>query len=88
MPKKKAKKIIAEKPKVSEEKYNLLKKVSIRLFGKISDRFSNSFVSLKEALITANARTLFRTYLSIAFFFSFVIFVFTFILSLITSIYF
>jgi len=80
MQKKKAKKI------ESEEKYNFLKKIAIKLFGRLSDKFSNSFISLKETLITANARVLFRTYLSIAFLFSFIIFIFTFLITLITSI--
>jgi flagellar protein FlaJ len=75
------------KIKSKEEKLNILKRVAIKLFGKLSDKFSNSFISLKETLITANARMLFRTYLSIAFFFSFIIFLFTFILTLITSIF-
>ena len=83
MSKKKIKKI--KKPQ--EEKYDALKKVAIKLFGKTSDKFSNSFIPLKGALITANAKVLFRTYLSIAFFFSFIIFIFTFLLTLITSIY-
>ena len=70
-----------------EKKFDALKKISIKMFGKVSDKFSNSFVSLKETLITANARILFRTYLSISFLFSFITFVFTFILTLITSLY-
>jgi len=80
MPKKKTEKI-------KEEKYDPLKKVAIRFFGKLSDKFSNSFLPLKEALVTARARVLFRTYLSIAFFFSFIIFAFTFLLTLVTSIF-
>jgi flagellar protein FlaJ len=77
-------KIIREPEK---EKFDSLKKIAIKLFGKAADKFSSSFASLKEALITANARVLFRTYLSIAFLFSFIIFIFTFSLTLITSIY-
>ena len=75
------------KIKINKEKFDFLKKLAIRLFGKISDRFSNDFQPLKEALVTANSRVLFRTYLSIAFFFSFIIFIFTFLLTLFTSIY-
>jgi flagellar protein FlaJ len=83
MLKKKIKKI--KKPE--EEKFYFLKKVAIRLFGRIADRFSGSFVSLKENLITANARVLFRTYLSISFLFSFIIFIFSFSLTFLTSVY-
>lgn len=81
----KEEKIKIKKP--NEEKFDFLKKTSIRIFGKTSDRFSNDFLPLKEALITSNSRVLFRTYLSIAFFFSFIIFIFTSLLTLITSIY-
>jgi flagellar protein FlaJ len=56
--------------------------VAIKLFGRVSDKFSSSFVSLKEALVTANARILFRTYLSLAFFFAFITFVATFLMTL------
>jgi len=87
MHKKKAKKLPIVKKQPEKEKFEFLKKLSIRLFGKPSDKFSNSFISLKEALITANARVLFRTYLSIAFLFSSIIFIFSFSLTLITSIY-
>jgi len=83
MRKKKAK--IIRKPE--KEKFDALKKIAIKLFSKVADKFSGSFASLKETLITANARILFRTYLSIAFLFSFIIFIFTFLLTLITSIY-
>jgi flagellar protein FlaJ len=86
MHKKKAK-IPQVKKHPEKEKFDFLKKLAIRLFGKIADKFSDSFISLKEALITANARVLFRTYLSIAFLFSFIIFIFSFSLTLITSIY-
>jgi len=73
--------------KPEKEKFDALKKIAIKLFGKAADKFSGSFASLKETLITANARILFRTYLSIAFLFSFIIFIFTLLLTLITSIY-
>ena len=80
MPKNKTK-----KAKTNPEGYDVLKKVAIRLFGRLADRFSNDFVSLKEALVTANAKVLFRTYLSLSFFFAFIVFIFTFILTLVTS---
>ena len=64
------------------DKYSFLKMIAIKLFGRVSDKFSNSFVSLKEALVTANARILFRTYLSLAFFFAFITFVATFLMTL------
>jgi len=64
------------------DKYSFLKMIAIKLFGKLSDKFSSSFVSLKEALVTANARILFRTYLSLAFFFAFITFIATFLMTL------
>lgn len=72
-----------EKPnKNIVDKYSFLKMIAIKLFGRVSDKFSSSFVSLKEALMTANARILFRTYLSLAFFFTFITFAATFIMTL------
>jgi flagellar protein FlaJ len=64
------------------DKYSFLKMIAIKLFGRVSDKFSSSFVSLKEALVTANARILFRTYLSLAFFFAFITFAATFLMTL------
>ena len=78
MPKKEA-----EKTKKSiVDKYSFLKMIAIKLFGRVSDKFSSSFASLKEALVTANARVLFRTYLSLAFFFAFITFAATFLMTL------
>jgi flagellar protein FlaJ len=71
-----------EKTKSTIDQYSFLKMVAIKLFGRVSDKFSSSFVSLKEALVTANARILFRTYLSLAFFFAFITFVATFLMTL------
>jgi flagellar protein FlaJ len=77
-----------EEPKISKiDKYSFLKMTAIRLFGKVSDRFSENFSTLREALITADAKVLFRTYLSLAFFLSFLVFIFTFILTLAMSLY-
>jgi len=64
------------------DKYSFLKMIAIKLFGRASDKFSSSFASLKEALVTANARVLFRTYLSLAFFFAFITFAATFLITL------
>ena len=64
------------------DKYSFLKMIAIKLFGRASDKFSSSFASLKEALVTANARVLFRTYLSLAFFFAFITFAATFLMTL------
>jgi flagellar protein FlaJ len=83
MPKKKIKKI-----PIKKEKYDILKKVAIKLFGKMADRTSENFILLKHSLITADAKILYRTYQSLMFLFSFITFIFTFILTLIFSIYF
>jgi flagellar protein FlaJ len=77
MPKKEVEKI-----KSVVDKYYFLKMIAIKLFGRLSDKFSSSFVSLKESLITANARILFRTYLSLAFFSAFLTFIATFIMTM------
>lgn len=77
MPKKEVEKI-----KNTIDKYSFLKMIAIKLFGRVSDKFSSSFVSLKESLITANARILFRTYLSLAFLFAFLTFIATFIMTM------
>lgn len=82
MPKKKVKKIAVEK-----EKYNVLKKIAIKLFGRTADKISDHFTLLRQSLITADAKILFRTYLSLMLFLSLITFIFTFILTLIFSIY-
>lgn len=71
---------------MTTSEYFTLKKIAIKFFGKIADKFSNNFIALKHALVTARARVLFRTYLSIAFFFSFIVFLFTFVFTLVVSI--
>lgn len=67
----------------NQDSYKFLKMLAIKSFGRVADKFSNSFISLKEALITANARILFRTYLSLAFFASFMAFLATFAMTII-----
>jgi flagellar protein FlaJ len=70
-----------EKNKVPQD-YTFLKMLAIKMFGRLSDKFSDSFESLKQALVTSNARVLFRTYLSLTFFTAFVTFIATFIMTL------
>ncbi|MFH1229085.1 MAG: type II secretion system F family protein [Candidatus Aenigmatarchaeota archaeon] len=70
-----------EKTKAPED-FTFLKMVAIKLFGRLSDRFFESFTSLKQALITSNAKVLFRTYLSLTFFVAFITFIATFIMTL------
>jgi archaeal flagellar protein FlaJ len=71
-----------EKKSKGPEEFTFLKMTAIKLFGGVADRFSESFVSLKQALITSNARVLFRTYLSLTFFVAFITFIATFIMTL------
>lgn len=81
MVKKKSKKI------KTIEKPDVLKKIAIKLFGKTADRLSDNFLSLKQSLITADAKVLFRTYLCLMFFLSLIAFTVTFFMTLVFSIY-
>jgi len=74
--------------KIKKEDYHFLKKPAIRLFGNIADRYSDYFKSLKISLITADTKILFRTYLSIIFFLTAFIFILTFFITLVFSLYF
>ena len=67
MPKKKAekakknvkiKKIKPQKKQGSLE--NGLKKLSIKLFGRLADKYSDHFINVKQALITSDMKILFR----------------------------
>jgi archaeal flagellar protein FlaJ len=71
-----------EKQKQMPEDYTFLKMLAIRIFGRVSDKFSDSFASLKQALVTSNARVLFRTYLSLTFFTALITFIATFLMTL------
>ena len=64
------------------------KKIAIKSFGGIVDRYSKRFKNLKMSLVTANARVLFRTYLSILFFLTTLIFILTFSITLALTLYF
>jgi len=73
--------------KIKKEDYHFLKRPAIRLFGKIADRYSDYFKSLKISLITADTKILFRTYLSIIFFLTALVFILTFFITLAFSLY-
>ena len=84
MPKKRVKKIKV-KPKIKKEKVSsdhLLKKLAINLFGNFADKYSSSFVNIKQSLITSDMKILFRTYLSLMFFTTALTFIATFVLTL------
>ncbi len=72
---------MAKKTREESEEFFLLKKVAIRLFGSTADKHSNLFLSLKYALKNADAKVLFRTYLSLNFFLSFLVFILGVIIS-------
>jgi len=72
--------------KIKIEDY--FKKIAIKRFGKIASKYSKHFKHLKFTLVTADAKVLFRTYLSILFFLTSFVFILTFIISLGFSLYF
>jgi len=78
---KKVKKIRVKKEKRKRE-YTLLKRMAIKYFGKLADKYSDRFINVREALITSDAKILFRTYLSLMFFATFIVFISTFIFTL------
>jgi flagellar protein FlaJ len=81
---KKAKKHVA-KPK--EEYYHFLKVPAIRIFGRLADKYADYFRSTKISLYQADAKILFRTYLSLVFFLTSSVFIFSFLTTLAFSIY-
>jgi len=78
---KKVEEKVKEKVRENPYEFSSLKMVAIKAFGSTADRFSGSFESLRQALVNANARVLFRTYLSMAFFFAFLTFFATFVMT-------
>jgi len=102
MPKKKSKKtkikkrieevkvktrIVRPKIKRPMEIETPLKKIAIKMFGRLADKYSKYFLALKESLLMADAKILFRTYLSLMFFITFITFLLTFLMTLVFSIY-
>jgi len=81
---KKAKKQVTE-PK--EEYYHFLKVPAIRIFGRTVDKYSDYFRSIKTSLYQADAKILFRTYLSLVFFLTSTVFILSFLVTLAFSIY-
>lgn len=71
--------------KIKVEDY--FKKLAIKTFGRTADKYSKHLKHLKFSLVTANARVLFRTYLSILFFLTSFVFILTFIVNLVFSLY-
>jgi len=75
-----------EKPKKTEQD-NFLKTIAVTLFGRLADRYSDRFKSLKASILTADLNMLFRTYISMMFFLTMFIFVLSFIATLTISLY-
>jgi len=76
--------------KIKERKvrdYHFLKAPATKLFGKLADKYSDRFKILKISLHRADAKILFRTYLSIVFFLTFLVFVSSSLVTLAFSIY-
>jgi len=71
--------------KIKIEDY--FKKLATKTFGKTADKYSKHFKHLKFSLVSADAKVLFRTYLSILFFLTSFVFILTFIINLDFSLY-
>lgn len=69
------------------EDYHFLKSPSIKMFGKLADKYSNRFKIIKMSLYEANSKILFRTYLAIMFFLTVVVFILSFLITLALSLY-
>ena len=82
---KKAKRQIRAQPK--EEYYHFLKSPAIKIFGRLADKYADYFKTIKESLYKADAKILFRTYLSIVFFLTSFVFILSFLVTLAFSIY-
>jgi len=84
---KKAKKVKKQIDKPKEEYYHFLKIPAIRIFGRFADKYADYFRSIKISLYQADAKILFRTYLSLVFFLTSSVFIFSFLTTLAFSIY-
>ena len=83
MPKKKAKKSKKIKPENEKRDFEyLLRKLAIKIFGNLADRYATNFINVKESLITSDIKILFRTYLSLMFFATAITFALTFLLTI------
>ena len=94
MPKRKSNKKTTKKIKIPKTKLStkeqvvvqedFVKKISIKFFGRLADKYSENFIPIKESLIAADLRILFRTYLTLMFFSTFLTFSVTFFFTLIS----
>ena len=73
--------------KPEKEKYHILKAISIKLFGRLVDKYYDKFKTIKISLYQADAKILFRTYLSLVFFLTSFIFIVSFLVTLVFSLY-
>ena len=84
MPKKKANKTKKIKPEKEKRDFEyLLRKLAIKIFGRLADKYAANFVNVRESLITSDTKILFRTYLSLMFFATAITFALTFTLTLV-----
>ena len=67
---------------------NLIKLLSIKYFGKLAEKHSKYFDSLRQPILEADLKILFRSYVSMVMFTTSVIYVFAFLSTLFYSILF
>jgi flagellar protein FlaJ len=73
--------------KVEKEDYHFLKILSIKLFGRLAEKYADNFKELKVSIYKADLKILFRTYIALVFFLSTFIFIVSFLTTLVFSIY-
>ncbi len=73
--------------KARKQEFYFLKRLAILTFGWLTDKYASRFKKLKYFLISSNARILFRTYVSLMFFFSFIIFLFSLVATIVFIIF-
>jgi len=56
------------KTDIEKDNYEQLKVLSVRIFGKLADKYSSTFEPIKKPLIESGIKTLFRTYVSMIFY--------------------
>jgi len=66
-------------------KEDVIKKIAIKMFGRFADKYAAYFLPIKESLTSADMRILFRTYVSLMLFSSFLTFSVIFAITLLFS---
>ena len=70
---------------MAKKEWNVIKLLSMKYCGKYAKRYSKYLESLKQPIIEADLKILFKTYVAMIFFSIFIIYVSTFILTLYVS---